>query len=111
MITNHGMEIDNALPPAKRSPGRPKGLPRTGGRQKGTANRTTASQRDLIVTKYQPAEFLGRIILGQRIRTGPQAGPGKPAYSYPSLEQRLHAAELLLKKVLPDLTATESAGP
>jgi hypothetical protein len=52
-------------------------------------------------------EFLGKILLGQRIRTGPQAGPGKPAYSYPSLEQRLRAAELLLKKVLPDLAANE----
>ena len=33
------------------------------------------------------------------------------AYAYPSLEQRLRAAELLMKKILPDLTAAEVTGP
>ena len=32
------------------------------------------------------------------------------AYAYPSLEQRLRAAELLMKKILPDLTAAEVTG-
>jgi hypothetical protein len=97
-------------PVQKRGPGRPPGLPRTGGRAAGTPNRTTAAQRELIVSKYQPVEFLGKVMMGQRIRTGPQAGPGKAAFSYPSLEQRIRAAELLTRKVLPDLAANEITG-
>jgi hypothetical protein len=102
--------MESTSPSPRRGPGRPKGLPRTGGRQKGTPNRTTTAQRDLIITKYQPVEFLGRVMLGQRIRTGPQAGPGKVAFAYPSLEQRIKAAELLVRKVLPDLSASEVTG-
>jgi hypothetical protein len=55
-------------------------------------------------------EFLIKVAEGRRIRIGPQAGPGEPTYAYPSMEQRLRAAELL-KKILPDLTASEVSGP
>lgn len=103
------METDSKS--AKRGPGRPKGLPRTGGRQKGTPNRLPAAQREVIASKYRPAEFLGRIVLGQRQRVGPPAGPGQPQYAYPTLAQRLQAAEILLAKTLPDLKANELTGP
>ena len=97
--------------PEKRGPGRPKGLGRVpgSGRQKGTPNRTTAELREQI-TAARPVEFLIKVAQGRRIRIGPQGGPGEAAYAYPSLEQRLRAAELLMKKILPDLTAAEVTG-
>ena len=86
----------------KRGPGRPKGLGRVpgSGRKPGTPNRTTAELREQI-TAARPVEFLIKVVEGRRIRIGPQAGPGEAAYAYPSLEQRLRAAELLMKKILP----------
>jgi hypothetical protein len=95
----------------KRGPGRPKGLGRVpcSGRKPGTPNRTTAELREQI-TAARPVEFLIKVAQGRRIRIGPQAGPGEAAYAYPSLEQRLRAAELLMKKILPDLTAAEVTG-
>ena len=95
MIGHHGTE--------KRGRSRPKGHPRTGRRQKGTPNRTTVELREQI-TAARPVEFLIKVAEGRRIRIGPH-GPGEPSYAYPSLEQRLLAAELLMKKILPDLTA------
>ena len=88
--------------PEKRGPGRPKGLGRVpgSGRQRGTPNRTTAELRQQI-TAARPVEFLIKVAEGRRVRIGPQAGPGEAAYAYPSLEQRLRAAELLMKKILP----------
>ena len=70
------------------------------GPQKGTPNRTTAELRQQI-TAARPVEFLIKVAEGRRVRIGPQAGPGEAAYAYPSLEQRLRAAELLMKKILP----------
>ena len=80
------------------------------GRQKGTPDRTTAELRQQI-TAARPVEFLIKVAEGRRVRIGPQGGPGEAAYAYPSLEQRLRAAELLMKKILPDLTAAEVTGP
>jgi hypothetical protein len=96
----------------KRGPGRPKGLGRVpgSGRKPGTPNRTTAQLREQI-TAARPVEFLIKVAEGRRVRIGPQAGPGEAAYAYPSLEQRLRAAELLMKKILPDLTTAEVTGP
>ena len=34
-------------------PGRPKGLPRTGGRQKGTINKTTASVKEALTQAFE----------------------------------------------------------
>src|SRR6516162_11099230 len=89
----------------KRGPGRQKGLGRVpgSGRKPGTPNRTTVELREQI-TAARPVEFLIKVAEGRRIRIGPH-GPGEPSYAYPSLEQRLLAAELLMKKILPDLTA------
>src|SRR5215472_15385635 len=98
--------------PEKRGPGRPKGLGRVpgSGRKPGTPNRTTAELREQI-TAARPVEFLIKVAEGRRVRIGPQAGPGEAAYAYPSLEQRLRAAELLMKKILRDLTAAAVTGP
>jgi hypothetical protein len=70
------------------------------GRKPGTPNRTTAELREQI-TAARPVEFLIMVAQGRRVRIGPRAGPGQAVYAYPSLEQRLRAAELLMKKILP----------
>ena len=86
----------------KRGSGRPNGLGRVpgSGRKPGTPNRTTAELREQI-TAARRVEFLIKVAEGRRVRIGPQAGPGFPTYAYTSLEQRLRAAELLMKKPAP----------
>jgi hypothetical protein len=73
------------------------------------ANRSTAELREQI-TAARPVEFLIKVAGGRKIRVGPQGRPGGPTYAYPSLEQRLRAAELLMRKILPDLTSAEITG-
>ena len=96
----------------RRGPGHPKGLGRVpgSGRAKGTPNRTTAELREQI-TAAKPVEFLCAVAEGRRIRVGPQAGPQEAIWAYPSIEQRIKASELLVRKILPDLTAAELTGP
>jgi hypothetical protein len=69
----------------------------------------TAELREKI-TAAKPIEFLIKVCEGQRVRVGPQAGPLDAQFVYPSVEQRLRAAELLVKKILPDLTSSEITG-
>jgi hypothetical protein len=108
------MEHDtSSLSESRRGPGRPKGLGRTpgSGRKPGTPNRTTAQLRELISVKGKPIEFLCKVADGQRIRVGPQGGPGKASFCYPSMEQRLEASKILAKKIVADLQSNEITGP
>jgi hypothetical protein len=91
----------------RRPPGRPKGYPRTGGRQKGTPNGITRDLRDLIVTRGAPIQLLCDVANGRRIRVGPLAGPGEAKFAYPTLQQRIQAAQYLTDKLLPTLKAAE----
>jgi hypothetical protein len=93
--------------PEGRLPGSPR--PAGAGRKKGVPNSVTAELREKI-TAAKPIEFLIKVCEGQRIRVGPQAGPIAGQFVYPSVEQRLRAAELLVKKILPDLTSSEITG-
>jgi hypothetical protein len=95
----------------RRPPGRAPGSPRPAGagRKKGVPNSITTELREKI-TAAKPIEFLIKVCEGQRIRVGPQAGPLDAQFVYPSVEQRLRAAELLVKKILPDLTSSEITG-
>lgn len=96
---------------APRKRGRPKGLPKTGGRQKGTKNHVTPDLRQELMQRANPVRFLADVMQGRRVRVGPQAGPGPVEWQYPSLDQRVKAANTLLSKLLPDLKATELSGP
>ena len=78
--------------PAKRGRGRPPGTP----------NKVTRDVRELIMDKGRPVEFLCDVLRGRRTRIGPQAGPGQPAYAYPSFAERMRAAEILIDKIVPD---------
>ncbi|MET4698004.1 hypothetical protein ABIE65_001021 [Constrictibacter sp. MBR-5] len=84
----------------KRRGGRPKGLPKTGGRTKGTPNKFTVDQRQRIAKMADPFEFLAQVVngRGRRVR-GMVLSP----------EMRLAAALKLAEKLLPN--AKEPDGP
>ncbi len=111
VIVNHVMDNSDAQPERKK-PGRKPGSPRVpgSGRQRGTPNAVTRDVRELIIAHYRPIEFLGRVLLGQRIRVGPLAGVDKPIFIYPSLQQRMDAAKILAAKSVPDLRSAELTG-
>lgn len=90
-------------PPKKR--GRPKGYPKTGGRK---AITTKAELRDHILSEIAKCDELFEIARRKQIRlSGPS---GKTFLGYPSVDQQLRAWELLFKKALPDLQATQITG-
>lgn len=97
--------------PAKRGPGRPKGYPRTGGRAKGTPNRASLVTRDYIVKDGAPVRVLCQIAAGRKMIAAASPGAKKREVAYPTLDQRLRAAEILAKKVIPDLRSVEASGP
>lgn len=92
------------------SDGSPDRCARSRGRPKGSPNKLSGELRQQIIDRYKPHEFIGRVALGMRIRLGPQAGPGKAEYVYPSIAQRMEAAQILLSKTLPDLKSSEITG-
>ena len=94
----------------KRKPGRPKGLPRTGGRAPGTPNKSSMVTRDYVVKEGAPLQFLCSVVRGKGILAAPEPGARKRTTIFPTVEQRIAAARILAAKVLPDLKATELTG-
>ena len=94
----------------RRKPGRPKGTPKTGGRQKGTPNRSTVQTRDRIQELADPIAFLADVMAGKRLVAAGEPGDMKTTWCWPTLAQRVQAGETLLRKLLPDLKATELTG-
>ncbi len=103
-------ETTESEAPKKRGPGRPKGQPRTGGRAKGTPNRTNQITRDYIIREGAPLAFLCSVVKGKRFTSAKQAGDAKRAHVFPTMDQRLRAAEILARKVTPDLKSQELTG-
>ena len=95
----------------KRKGGRPKGIPKTGGRKKGTPNRTHVMTADQIAKIADPLAFLCQVVRGCRMTAAPQPGEKKRGWAYPTLDQRITAATTLARKVLPDQRAVEHSGP
>ena len=108
MTDEQGVPQESA--PLKRPPGRPKGTPKTGGRQKGTPNRSTVQTRERIRKLADPIGFLADVMDGKRMSAAGESGDAKKTWCYPTLAQRVQASETLLKKLLPDLRATELTG-
>jgi hypothetical protein len=104
-------EIDDGIgslsaPPRKR--GRPKGLSKTGGRQKGVKNWTSDEMRNVLLEKSDAIEVLSDVCAGKQLLV---SGPtGKEMWRRPTLPERLQAAQTILRKILPDLAATELKG-
>ncbi len=94
----------------KRRPGRPKGQSRTGGRAKGTPNRTNTITRDFIVKEGAPIAFLCQVVRGRKFTSAKEPGGAERIVSFPSLDQRLNAARILAGKVMPDMKAVEHSG-
>ncbi len=94
----------------KRKPGRPKGTPRTGGRAKGTPNKKNLVTRDYVIREDAPLAFLCGVVRGKRFTAAAEPGDRKRTHVFPTMDQRLRAAEILSRKCLPDLKATELTG-
>ncbi len=96
----------------KRKPGRPKGYPRSGGRAKGTPNKSSQLGRDFIIRRGAPIEILCKIAKGEKIQAAADtASASKRNGIYPTIDQRLTAARILAAKVVPDQKAVEIGGP
>ncbi len=93
-----------------RKPGRPPGYPKSGGRAKGTPNRSTVQTRDRIQELADPIAFLADVMAGKRMVAAGEPGDMKKTWCYPSLAQRVQASETLLRKLLPDLRSVENTG-
>lgn len=87
----------------KAGPGRPKGLPKSGGRKSGVPN-TAPALRALIAEKAKPIEKLIRIASGTFT-----FGSGEEKRK-PTPGEQLRAIQTLSSKCLPDITAVEVSG-
>ena len=94
----------------KRGPGRPPGLPKTGGRKPGTANQLPTELRQFINQRGRPLDLLAAIAAGRQVTAADPDNPGRKIKVYPTLRERTTAAQTLLNKLLPDLRATELTG-
>ena len=89
--------------PERRKPGRKPGCEKIPGscRKPGGKNKVSADFRSIVLTRGKPLELLCDISRGVKIRVGPQAGPGQPAYVYPTRQERAAAAKILADKIFP----------
>ncbi len=94
----------------KRKPGRPKGYPKSGGRARGTPNRSTVQTRERIQELTDPIKFLADVMDGKRMVAASEPGDMKRTWAYPTVAQRVQAGETLLRKLLPDLRSQELTG-
>ena len=85
--------------------GRPRGHPKSGGRQKGTANKVSATTRERIEKDADPIGFLVNIVNGEPIEVANPSDSSNAVTVYPNYEQRQTAAQTLARKVLPDMKA------
>jgi hypothetical protein len=69
---------------------------KTGGRTKGTPNKSHAASRERITELCDPIAFLARIVEGKAIDG-----------QVPTLEQRMSAAKDLRRAIVPDLKSVE----
>ena len=64
--------------------------------------------REALLSRSDAIEVLSDICAGKQLLV---SGPtGKEMWRRPTLPERLHAAQTILKKILPDLAATELKG-
>lgn len=105
--------MDTAAPQSgeKRPVGRPRGLPKTGGRPKGAKNRLPEEFRRFIDQRGRPLELLAAIARGNKVTAADPSDPTTKTRIYPSLAERTVAARALLDRLLPALKATELSGP
>jgi hypothetical protein len=107
---NEGSDAPSSAP-IKRGRGRPKGYPKTGGRQKGGIKSYSAPEvRAELVAKSNLMERMARIATGEKIWSGSKDPLHKAEWRVPTIEQQQRALEWIGDKVLPALQATEVTG-
>jgi hypothetical protein len=84
--------------PAKRR-GRPPGVP----------NKIARFGKE-IINEAAPWDLLIRVMEGRTFRRAEKAGARRSAPVRPTLEQSIAAAEILMRKVIPDLKSNELTG-
>ena len=72
--------------------------------------RTNAVTREFIIKEGAPIQFLCGVVRGRRFTSAAQLGDNKRAHVFPTLDQRLRAAEILSRKTVPDLKSQELTG-
>ena len=87
--------------------GRPRGYPRSGGRKKGVPNKGTIATREMILRKGNPIEFLIGVMNGNRFTAAPEEGSRKKSWAFPTMDQRLAAAQTLARKVAADMKSVD----
>ena len=66
--------------------------------------------RDYVIKEGAPLAFLCGVVRGKRFTAAAEQGDGKRTHVFPTMDQRIRAAEVLSRKCLPDLKATELTG-
>lgn len=95
---------------SKRPRGRPKGYPKSGGRQAPLKLKPGRLGRAEIAERSQVLDFLCRLCAGKPVRVpGPTGKSGNSSWHTPTFEERRWAADRLLPRVLPSL-ATQHIG-
>lgn len=75
---------------------------KTGGRQPGSPNRTTAATRERIEALGDPLGFLTSVMNGEKISAGLLKDGGDAVEVVPTLDQRISAAAKLADKLVPN---------
>ncbi len=91
---------------ANGKPGRPKGVPKTGGRAKGVRNKASAAREaEIAASGITPLEFMLNIMRGQC----PEGA--EPAEQIAFASMRFEAAKAAAPYVHPKLANIEHSGP
>lgn len=88
----------------------PKSAPAKRGRPKGSVNKTNKVAKEAI-TEAAPHNFLIRVMDGRKFMRAAEEGSKRRTECYPTLSESTAAAETLLRKIAPDMRATEVSGP
>jgi hypothetical protein len=88
---------------------------KTGGRQKGSQNKVNVATRERIERECDPIGFMMRVVKGEAVEAAlplkDERDRIEKVQIFPTVEQRIAAAEYLGRKVMPDLKATEISTP
>ena len=95
--------------PQKLPRGRPRGFPKTGGRKKGTPNKSAAATREQIM-QADPVKFLIGVMQGKRYARAAHPNGNERTWVFPTLEMSQKAAEVLARKYVPDVKNVEVNG-
>ena len=68
------------------------------------------SEAERIAKEADPLGLLIKVANGVRFEAAAEPGDAKRTHVFPTLEQRIHAAQTLAKKVIPDMKAVAVTG-